>query len=98
MQKEYKVVITDTSCIIILQKIDAIELLKGVFSTVITTPEIANEYGLPLPKWIAIKPVVNIGLKNEFNQYLDPGEASAIALASEVDCDFLILDVTAGEE
>jgi predicted nucleic acid-binding protein len=92
MPKDYKVVITDTSCLIILRKIDAIELLNELFSVVITTPEIASEYGLPLPKWMVIKPVRNITLQEEFHRNLDAGEASAIALASEIRCDFLVLD------
>lgn len=46
-----KVIITDASCFIILQKIDAIHLLSELFNVVITTSEIASEYGQPLPAW-----------------------------------------------
>jgi hypothetical protein len=37
------VVITDTSCLIILEKIDLLFVLPQLFNVVITTPEIAAE-------------------------------------------------------
>jgi predicted nucleic acid-binding protein len=43
------IVITDTSCFIILDKIAALYLLDALFTQVITTPEIALEYGKTLP-------------------------------------------------
>jgi predicted nucleic acid-binding protein len=43
------VVITDTSCLIILEKIALLTILHQLFNVVLTTPEIAGEYGLPLP-------------------------------------------------
>ena len=58
MPKEYKVVITDSSCFIILQKINAIHLLNDLFAVVITTREIAGEYGFSLPDWDVIQSVL----------------------------------------
>ncbi len=88
---ENKVIITDTSCFILLEKINALDILKEVFSTIITTPEIKKEYGKPLPEWVIIQPA-NQALKSNFQQYVDEGEASAISLAFEIPCDFVILD------
>jgi predicted nucleic acid-binding protein len=88
---EAKVVITDTSCLILLDKIGALPILRQVFSTVFTTTEIAKEFGLPLPEWIIVKNADTV-LKNKFNNYVDEGEASAIALATTIDCDYLIVD------
>lgn len=88
---ENKIVITDTSCFILLVKINALHILHQVFSTVYTTPEIAKEYGSPLPNWVIIR-AANQSLQEEFHQYVDSGEASAIALASEISCDYLIVD------
>ncbi|GAA3959801.1 DUF3368 domain-containing protein [Mucilaginibacter dorajii] len=92
MPKECKVIITDTSCFSLLYKLNALELLHQLFRTVITTPEIAAEFNAELPDWVIIQTVVNRSLQQEFLQYIDPGEASAIALASEIPFDFLILD------
>jgi predicted nucleic acid-binding protein len=89
---ENTIVITDTSCFIILDKIDALYLLPQLFAHVITTPEIAKEYGKTLPDWVTIKLVQNNLLQSEFNDLIDPGEASAIALAAEIKCDYLLTD------
>ncbi|RKR82750.1 putative nucleic acid-binding protein [Mucilaginibacter gracilis] len=86
------VVITDTSCFIILEKIHALEFLNKIFDIVLTTPEIAFEYGHPLPSWVTIQRVGNTKLQQQFNHLLDPGEASAIALAHETPCQYLITD------
>lgn len=89
---EQTVVITDTSCLIILDKIGKISVLNQLFSTVVTTPEVAAEYGRHLPEWIAVLPVRNKSLHKKFLMMTDPGEASAIALAHEIDYQFLIID------
>ena len=52
--QENKVVITDASCFILLDKIDAFFVLKELFSSIITTPEIAAEYG-----FLEIRPYLN---------------------------------------
>lgn len=92
MPKGYSVIITDTSCFSLLQKLDALDLLHQLFPVVITTPQIASEFRYPLPDWVIIRPVANVALQNEFLNFVDYGEASAIALASEITFDFLIID------
>jgi predicted nucleic acid-binding protein len=91
------IVITDTSCLILLEKIDALHLLPQLFKTILTTPEIAEEYGSKLPVWIIVKQA-NQSSKEEFLQYVDRGEASAIALALEDPCDYIIIDDMAGRK
>ena len=86
-----KIVITDTSCFVLLEKINALDILHQLFATVLTTPEIEKEYGQPLPDWVIIRSATQL-LKEEFYQYVDLGEASAIALAAEISCDYIILD------
>ena len=49
-------VIADASVLIILDKINQLDLLNGVYNQIYTTPEIFKEYGKPLPDWIIIKP------------------------------------------
>ena len=36
-------------------KIDELEILHKLYGTIITTEEVAIEFGLPLPSWIEIK-------------------------------------------
>jgi predicted nucleic acid-binding protein len=52
MLKEYQninTIITDASCFILFDKIGGIYILKELYGQVITTPEIAVEYGKQLP-------------------------------------------------
>jgi len=89
MQKKYKVVVTDASCFIILRKVDAIHLLAELCSVVLTTPEVVAEYGFTLPDWVKVQ---SAPFNDYFNQYVDAGEASAISLALEINCDYIIID------
>ena len=86
------VVITDASCFIILHKVNALSLLHQLFTKVITTPEIVAEYGTSLPEWVDIISVKNKKLQNELSLVIDAGEASAIALAHEIENNYLITD------
>jgi len=91
-------VITDASCFIILDKIDGLFVLESLFSNVITTPEIAAEYGKRLPDWVEVRAVGNRVLLYDYTERVDIGEASAIALASEVPSPLLIIDDLAGRK
>jgi len=86
------VVISDTSCLIILSNIQELDLLKRVYKNVITTPEIANEFGELLPSWVKIKSPIDVKKQHIFELQVDKGEASAIALALETPGSLLILD------
>lgn len=92
MQKKYSIVIADTSCFILLDKINELELLQKVFGSVTTTKEIANEFNKPLPGWVAIRSATNHRYSELLEIEIDKGEASAIALALETDNSLLILD------
>jgi predicted nucleic acid-binding protein len=52
-----KIVISDTSTLIILQKIEQLDLLQKLYIELVTTPEIAEEYGEELPNWIKVESV-----------------------------------------
>lgn len=80
MLQEYDVVIADTSCFILLDKIGEIGLLQKVFSSIITTQIIATEFGKQLPDWITILPVQNISYQTLLELEIDLGEASAFCL------------------
>ncbi|MDR3199955.1 MAG: DUF3368 domain-containing protein [Spirochaetales bacterium] len=87
-----KVIISDTSCLIALTNIKRLEILRQVCRTVLVTPEIAAEYGEPLPDWISVVPVYDAAKTLLIGKTLDPGESSAIALALETKDPLLILD------
>jgi predicted nucleic acid-binding protein len=50
----HKIIISDTSCFIVLSKIDELDILHKVYSKIITTIDIVAEYGDALPEWIEI--------------------------------------------
>ena len=87
-----KVVISDTSTLILFQKIEHLNLLNKVYGELITTPEIAEEYGDKLPEWIKIQSVSDKKYQEILETQIDCGEASAIALAKEFDDVLLLLD------
>jgi len=78
-----KTIISDTSCFIILSNIGELNLLQKVYGQIITTIEIATEFGEQLPDWVSIHQVIRNANK---------GESSAIALALETPNCTIILD------
>lgn len=92
MLQNYKVAIVDTSCLIILSKIDELDILRQLFETVIVTPVIVNEFLDELPNWILIKSPLDEWYQSILMFELDEGEASAIALTIENPNSILIVD------
>jgi predicted nucleic acid-binding protein len=58
----------------------------------LVTPEVAKEFGEPLPDWIYITAVENTEKTQELFTKLDLGESSSIALALETKNALVILD------
>ena len=64
-----RVVISDTSVLIVFSKIEKFDLLKEVYTEVYTTPEIIEEFGEDIPAWIIVekvKPIINKLMENDF--------------------------------
>lgn len=92
-----KIIVSDTSCLILFYKIGELELLHKVFGHIIITETVSKEYKRPIPKWIQIKnPSTNLhyGLQG----FLDPGEATSISLATELKGSLLIIDESKGRK
>ena len=86
------IVIADTSCLILLEKLQMLDVLPQLFGEITITRIVANEFGKDIPKWINIvDPKVNTGVLI-LESSLDPGEASSIALALEYPESLLIID------
>ena len=88
----HKIIISDTSCLIILSKIGELDLLQKLYKTIVTTLEIAEEFGEELPNWIEILTVKDISKQKILELQIDKGESSAIALALENQNSKIILD------
>ena len=87
-----RIIISDTSCLIILDKIGETGILKKLYEQISITSTIAQEFGQALPDWISIQDATNKTYENLLQTTVDRGEASAIALAVELDNCLLILD------
>ena len=87
-----KIIISDTSCFIILENIGKLELLQKAYGEIVTTTEIVNEYGEPLPEWVKIGTVKDKYRQQLLEMQIDKGESSAIALALETPDYTIILD------
>ena len=88
----HNLVISDTSCLILFQKIGELDLLRKVYGSVTTTPEVVQEFQEKLPEWILIENVKDKKYQEFLETQIDWGEASAIALAKEKEDPLLLLD------
>lgn len=92
----HSLVIADTSCLIVLQKIDRLFILKELFKEITITQDIANEYADALPDWITIKSPSQASNFQILKLILDNGEASAIALGLENHDSLILIDEKKG--
>lgn len=92
------VIIADTSCLITLERSDQLIILNRVFGEIFITPEIRNEFQMPLPEWVKEIPVKNKEYQKLLEKTLDKGESSAIALVQELENAFLVIDEVKGRK
>jgi predicted nucleic acid-binding protein len=85
------IVISDTSCLIALDRIGYLDILSEIFSVIYVTPKIVEEFGKTLPGWITVKDISDQEQLHALENILDAGEASAITLALEINA-VLIID------
>ncbi len=85
-------IIADTSGLIVLDNIGLLHILKEIYRSIIISEEVALEFGRELPDWIIIKKVIDVKYLDLLSSFVDLGEATSIALATEIDDSVLILD------
>lgn len=91
-----KIIISDTSCFIVLTNIGELDLLHKVYGQIITTIDIATEFDEALPDWVEIQNVSDKYRQQLLEMQIDKGESSAIALALETpDCTVILDDYKA---
>ena len=88
----HPIILSDTSCIILLEKIGHLDLLQKVFGIITITNTVAVEYGKKLPAWIRLVEPAGHGYQKVLEASLDKGEASSIAYALETEKCLLIID------
>ena len=93
-----KAIISDTSCLIALERIGKLEVLKLIFEKVLITEEVLLEFGQEILDWIAVVKNQNTAKFFEFQKILDSGEASSIAFALSLENSLLIIDEVKGRK
>jgi predicted nucleic acid-binding protein len=103
------IVISDSSCLINLNKIELLHILPKLFHQIVVPAAVFreitnNKAGLPVfteaekKGWIKVVQAKNDSLKRKLEEELDEGEAEAIIIAIELKADLLIIDELKGRE
>ncbi len=99
------IVVSDTSPIVALLHIEALDLLEKIYQKVIIPTEVfwelknahlVNDNFMNVYPFIEIKNPADTGLVNQLNLQIDMGESEAIALAIEENAGFLLMDEKKG--
>ena len=92
-----RVVISDTSCLIVLSTINCLHILQTLFSEIVITEEVKNEFNELLPDWIIVKKAASDEIEKILLLNVDKGEASAMALYLEqIEDALLVIDERKG--
>jgi predicted nucleic acid-binding protein len=91
-----KIIVSDTSCLILLKKINKLDLLQKLFGRITITKIVADEFGSELPDFIVIENPINNTYQKILESFVDSGEASAMALAMQRKNCLLIIDDNKG--
>ncbi|MCI5159491.1 MAG: hypothetical protein D3906_13875 [Candidatus Electrothrix sp. AUS1_2] len=75
-------IISDSACLIGLERIQALDILPGLFDPIVIPPEVQQEFGTVLP-WLHVENPANPEFIASLKLMVDDGEAEAIALAYE---------------
>ena len=75
-------IVTDSTCLIGLERIGHLDLLPALFEPIMIPPEVDREFGIILA-WLRIEVPSHTAIVATLKLLVDDGEAEAIALASE---------------
>jgi predicted nucleic acid-binding protein len=87
-------VVTNTTCLIGLERIGRLAILPQVFPVIYAPPFVQTEIGL-VANWLMIRSVQNLTLVTTLQTQVDAGEAEAIALALELQAVAILDDLQA---
>ena len=76
-------VVTDSTCLIGLERIGRLDLLPATFEVILAPPAVRREFGVPVG-WLTTQAPTNIPLVAVLALHLGAGESEAIALAQEL--------------
>lgn len=76
-------VVTNSTCLIALERIGHLQLLPALFEPIIAPPKVQEELGISLP-WVLLRTPTNQTAVKALLLLAGEGEAEAIALATEL--------------
>ena len=91
------VCVPDTSCLIHLERIERLDLLRALYDDIRIPPAVRNEYG-SMPTGIDRAGAPSRPLVRLLRRTVDAGEAEVIALGSEWDTAHVVLDDAAARQ
>ena len=92
------VTVSNTSPLILLDKVGHLFLLEQLFQKVIIPPAVDKEWlrpgGYIVPSWLSVEPLTpeTRKISNDLRNIIDSGEAEAIALCSVMKLGWILLD------
>ena len=89
-----RIIVSDSACLIGLERIRQLDFLPALFDEVFIPPAVAREFGTALP-WLVVRAPQDAGFVAGLKLLADDGEAEAIALAKELDCEVILDDLPA---
>ena len=93
------IVVSDTSPVSNLLQVQHEKILQELFGEVVIPPAVRDElirYHSVLPDFLRVASPTSVQNPSVETSQLDPGETEAIALAMELDADFLLIDEKLG--
>ena len=90
-ERWYSKAVTNSTCLIGLERIERLDILPQVFSTITIPTAVAAEVGIEAD-WLIVRTVQNLAVVATLKTQVDSGEAEAIATAMELGDVFVILD------
>lgn len=85
-------IVSNSSCLIALDNIGMIDLLRQLYGNIYITGEVAQEVGIDFDSWVEVKSIKDRNYLKLLNDMVDLGEASTIALSIEFSNSIMILD------
>ena len=83
--------VTDSACLIGLERIGRLDILSQSFNTVFIPSAVEKELGRSVD-WLIVRPVQNKDTVTTLKTQIDEGEAEVIALAMELKDVYVVLD------
>ncbi|MEM1367738.1 MAG: DUF3368 domain-containing protein [Cyanobacteria bacterium P01_H01_bin.15] len=84
-------IVTNSTSLIALEKIGGLDMIAELYSPVLMTPAIQQEFGISVP-WLHIQVPTDMGMIATLKMLVDESEAGGIALAYELGCPILLDD------